>query len=265
MEGLAGEVTRLAFCWRLLRRDGVALGLTSHDAALVIGGLRYEAAPGMTPSAVVASERFEAQGMSVEVALGGVFSAADLDAGRWADAMLRLFVVDWAAPEAGSVVLVEGRLGDHVREGALVRMELRDGFAALERREPPRYSPTCRAELGDAACGVDMTGRRVRVLADVDGDGLRLRAVLATADFVEGRARVLSGGLCGLTRRIVAAEAGRLVLEEALPAAAGPLAVMLWQGCDRRLATCAGRFGNAVNFRGEPDVPGSDALVRYGG
>ena len=33
-------------------------------------------------------------------------------------------------------------------------------------------------------------------------------------------------------------------------------------GCDRTAATCAGRFGNIVNFRGFPHMPGNDLLLR---
>ena len=34
-------------------------------------------------------------------------------------------------------------------------------------------------------------------------------------------------------------------------------------GCDRRLDTCIARFANVLNFRGEPYVPGQDALMSY--
>ncbi|MBU1305145.1 MAG: phage BR0599 family protein, partial [Alphaproteobacteria bacterium] len=34
-------------------------------------------------------------------------------------------------------------------------------------------------------------------------------------------------------------------------------------GCDRRFATCQGKFGNAVNFRGFPHIPGSDYVLRH--
>ncbi len=32
-------------------------------------------------------------------------------------------------------------------------------------------------------------------------------------------------------------------------------------GCDKIFSTCAGRFDNAVNFRGEPHVPGTDRIL----
>ncbi|WP_274603630.1 phage BR0599 family protein [Polymorphobacter multimanifer] len=39
----------------------------------------------------------------------------------------------------------------------------------------------------------------------------------------------------------------------------------LWEGCDRRFATCSGRFGNGRLFRGEPHVPGNDMLMQVAG
>ena len=34
-------------------------------------------------------------------------------------------------------------------------------------------------------------------------------------------------------------------------------------GCNKRIETCAGRFDNVSNFRGFPNIPGQDAVVRY--
>ena len=32
-------------------------------------------------------------------------------------------------------------------------------------------------------------------------------------------------------------------------------------GCDKRFDSCVGKFNNALNFRGEPHVPGTDKLL----
>jgi uncharacterized phage protein (TIGR02218 family) len=52
-----------------------------------------------------------------------------------------------------------------------------------------------------------------------------------------------------------------------LPRAAveGGCKVELREGCDKRFETCTSRFQNAVNFRGEPHLPGTDLLTRYPG
>jgi hypothetical protein len=47
-------------------------------------------------------------------------------------------------------------------------------------------------------------------------------------------------------------------------AAIGDQAV-LTEGCDGKRLTCSERFANILNFRGEPDLPGSEILLRFPG
>jgi uncharacterized phage protein (TIGR02218 family) len=34
-------------------------------------------------------------------------------------------------------------------------------------------------------------------------------------------------------------------------------------GCDKRIATCSAKFANVANFRGFPNIPGQDTVLRY--
>ena len=57
---------------------------------------------------------------------------------------------------------------------------------------------------------------------------------------------------------------GALVLDPPLDQALDPgWRALVREGCDHGLDTCATRFGNAANFRGEPFLPGNDLLARY--
>jgi hypothetical protein len=40
-------------------------------------------------------------------------------------------------------------------------------------------------------------------------------------------------------------------------------ALVIVAACDKRRSTCANQFDNIINFRGEPDVPGQDAILKY--
>src|SRR3546814_3809644 len=64
-EALDAPLTTLAFCWRVQRADGVALGFTSHDRPLVADGMAFSPAPGMVPSAVSHAGTVEGGGMEV--------------------------------------------------------------------------------------------------------------------------------------------------------------------------------------------------------
>ncbi|HEX8366551.1 MAG TPA: DUF2163 domain-containing protein [Allosphingosinicella sp.] len=263
------ELTTVAFCWRIERRDGVTVGLTSHDRDLGHDGLLYRAAPGMLPSAITLSDGFEADGLDIEGALASdAIGEEDLAAGRWDGAALSIFMIDWERPDEPAIALAAGELGDVAIRGAGFQAELRGPAALLERAVVEQTSPECRAELGDKRCRVDMAGRvRMACIAaaigsavfDLDGDA-------PGATFRFGRLRWIGGRNSGFGSRIAAVDGVRLTLCDAppFPAATGDR-VEIAEGCDKSLATCSARFANAANFRGEPHLPGMDLLTRYPG
>lgn len=185
-------VTTVALCWRVERRDGVAVGLTGHDRDLLVDGLVHRAAPGMTPSAIARSGVLEpgAEADTMDVA-GALSSAAigerDLLSGRWDGARVRVFAVDWSDPR-DPLTLGEGVIGAVELGEDGFTAELRGASAAFDRPVVEETSPECRATLGDRRCRVAMAARRrfarvaawldrvlVRVDAASPGDVLMLR------------------------------------------------------------------------------------------
>ena len=265
---MSAELTTLAFCWRLDRRDGAGLALTSHDQPLMIDGTRYAPAPGMTPAAIRSELGLEPRSSEVAGALSSnSISDEDVSAGRWDGAALKLFAVDWSESDhVQALPLLDGDLGEVTAIDGSFHAELKGVAARLERPICPRTSPNCRAELGDPHCGVDMAGRRVR------GRVTSAFAHVITVDvpvdnrFRFGEIRFLAGSANGERRGILAVEGQQLHLRSAPSGEVlAGMAVELTQGCDKLLATCSERFGNAANFRGEPHLPGNDLLTRYPG
>ena len=266
---LAAGVSSLALCWRVTRLDGGCLGFTTHDLALTVDGLVYAPAPGVAPSAVRASDGFDVDLMEVAGALSGdAITAAELADGRYDGALVELFMVDWEQPGAGQMALARGTLGAVEQRDGAFTAELRGPGHALARVPVELTSPECRADLGDMRCRVDLAAltRLGRVVAAVGAASIEVDVAGADGDFAYGRLRVLDGMCGGTEREIAASVGGVLSLREALgqvPEIGDRVEVR--SGCDKRFATCRARFGNGVNFRGEPHVPGQDALVRYAG
>ena len=267
---LQPDLTTIAFCWRIERRDGIALGFTTHDRDLAIDGLVYRAAPGMLPSAIALSDGFEPDTLDVSGALtSDAISDADLKAGRWDGAAVTIFMVDWEAPEGEQLRLARGELGEVAARGKAFEAELRGPTALLERSVVEQTSPECRAELGDKRCRVDMAGRvRVTRIAALPGDDqVQVESFSGEANaYGYGRLRWVSGANSGLESPVLRSEGGVLTLREEphfMPAI-GDL-VELHEGCDKAFATCRTRFANVLNFRGEPHLPGMDLLTRYPG
>lgn len=266
---LARESATIAICWQIRRADGVTIGLTTHDRDLWIGGCRYLASPGLSPSAVVGATpsdpvTSEARGVLSSVAI----SAEDLEAGRYDGAALECFMADWDAPDAGTLLLSSGFLGAISTDGQQFVAEMVSRLQMFRESALEGYSPECRASLGDARCSLDparFTCEVVVVAIDADGMITVDQDLGAEGAFRYGRARILTGPGSGLDRSITWSAGVQFEIDEEVPGIGPGDRIALRAGCDRQLSTCRDRFSNVANFRGEPHVPGTDAMAFYPG
>jgi uncharacterized phage protein (TIGR02218 family) len=265
---LAGPVTSAAYGWRIERGDGVTMGFTSHDRDVSVDGVLLRASPGMRPSSIVESTGLETDGLEVGGALtSSSITAADLAAGRWDTARLEIFLFDWSNPAAGKRILAVGELGAVSYSSSAFETELLGLTRRLDRPIAPQTSPSCRASFCDSACGLNiMRFRHLRTVAAINHEIVALDSPVAASLFANGQLHWLGGPNSGLSSNIIGNEASFVTLSRSahFPVTLGTR-IALTEGCDKRLETCAARFGNAVNFRGEPHLPGNDLLTRYPG
>lgn len=262
-----GPLTSIAFCWRLERSDGAGLGLTTNDREIVQGGIAYCSAPGVTPAAVSRSLGLEPDSGEVAGALSAeALSEADLGLGRWNGAAISLVAVDWRDTTAQPIALLGGELGEVSIDGEGFSAELRGAASKLARSPCPSTSPECRASFGDKQCRVDLAGRTLRAVAISSADNVIQLDRAMDDRFLFGRLRYLSGSNCGLWTTIVGVSESAVSVRDWPRAAIDTGTIVeLREGCDKRFQTCVSRFQNAVNFRGEPHLPGTDLLTRYPG
>jgi len=153
---LGGQLTTLATCWRVERRDGAVFGFTDHDRDLVVDGVVYRARTGYQRAAIASRADLSVDDTEVE----GILDAAEIDApslraGIWDGAEVQIFLVNWADLSQGKLKLRRGRLGEVVaRDDGTFRAELRGLAQALNVTVGELYTPECRADLGDARCKV---------------------------------------------------------------------------------------------------------------
>lgn len=261
----AEELDSGAHWWRIMRRDGVTLGFTTHDRDLWFDGVLHRAAPGMVPSAIRLTSDFAEDEADVEGAIShDAISATDLAAGRFDGARIVAGLVDWATGE--SLPLYRGTIDGVARDDGAFTAQLRADKAALLADTLPRTSPTCRARFCGPGCGLSPSAFTVRSsVTAIDPVANRVRFDLTDpAPYEHGELRWLDGPQTGMRMHILALSADGMVLD--VPLAEGILPGMralLREGCDRTIASCSGRFGNAINFRGEPFLPGNDLLAQY--
>ncbi|MCA0979069.1 DUF2163 domain-containing protein [Qipengyuania flava] len=261
----AGELDNAASWWRIYRRDGVTLGFTTHDRDLYFGGILHRAAPGMLPSAIRQSILLDDDEAEVDGALAhDTIRGEDIAAGQFDGARIVCGVADWESLE--HAVLYTGAIDTLLRESGTFSARLRSAKADLDVDPVPRTSPSCRARFCGPGCNLSASRFTSRaVLAALDPIGNRARFDLAAPSlYVEGELRFIDGPQAGIAFAILALDESGFTLDRPLDAGVMPgMRALLRQGCDRTIAACAERFGNAINFQGEPHLPGSDLLAQY--
>lgn len=263
--------TTVCRAWLVRRADAVVFGFTDHDQDLSFDGATFRARSGLTAKALqlatgLSVDNSEAAGALSDDAL----TEADIAAGRYDAAEVTIWLVNWADVSERSV-LFRGSFGEISRKGGAFRVELRGLAEKLNVVQGRAFVPDCAAQLGDRACGVDLSLPGHRVDTTVQGI-VSLREIAVPDDptlpanwFAGGRIRVLSGAAAGLSVTIeserVDGDLRRFHLWHALPVgvAVGD-AVTLEVGCDGLARTCQVKFGNLLNFRGFPTIPGESWL-----
>ncbi len=271
---LASGTTTICRAWALDRRDGLALGFTDHDRDLAFEGLNFRAEAGLTAQAL---EQVTGLAVDNSEAVGALRDAglreADILAGRYDGAGLRIWEVNWA-DLAQRRLIFRGALGEITRAGGAFRAELRGLSEPLGQPGGRIYHAACSAVLGDSACRFDLNApgyfAETQVVALRDGVEISFDALESVGPgwFAAGRLQVLSGAAEGLVGHIrddrMRAGLRVLTLWDSLRA---PLApgdhVRLEVGCDKQAATCRLKFDNMLNFQGFPHIPGEDWMTAY--
>jgi uncharacterized phage protein (TIGR02218 family) len=266
--------TTLAWCWRITRGDGVAFGFTDHDRTLAFEGTEFEPESGFTASEVRAGSDLSVDAQDAEGVLSSDrITETDILDGRWDNAELELWRVNWAEP-GQRVLLRRGAIGQ-VRRGRLAFVaEVRSLAHVLGQTVGRTFQAGCDATLGDVRCGVNLEAAAFSGMGVVT-DLLRDRAftasglsAFAAGWFAQGTVEWTSGANAGRRAEVLSHDVvDGLAFVTLLKAPVRPVgegdSFIARAGCDKRIATCSTKFGNVVNFRGFPHIPGQDTILRY--
>lgn len=261
----------------------------------------YQAERNISGSSINSASDLSVSNMEVQGALeldytfDGI-NAADLEAGLFDSAAFFIFQVNWADPSSGVIPRRRGTIGNIKRDSdGRWSCELRSLGHALQQSTGRSYGVLCDANLGDARCGVDLnafTGTGVVISANSRRVFSALIDVgspsVAAGFFQYGLLTFNTGANAGYSREVASDTGGEIELFEGFPnAIAEDDTFSITAGCNKEhniavemsgddinpngpptvangrvTGDCEVKFLNSVNFRGFPNKPGPDTLIR---
>jgi uncharacterized phage protein (TIGR02218 family) len=265
------EVLTLARLVEITRQDGRVLRLTDADFDIVIDGNIYRSDIGFTASAMLVGLNLnQVQGLSLSIALtdDGI-TKKDLQTRRYTAALVVVSECDYTQPAASKFVMFKGKCGrtsfKDTGDALIDVLPLTDETVKFADEV---YSASCRASLGDSRCGFPIESFVVPFTVTAVATGLTSFTINTFGPSAEGRPDIdyfsqgqlkwLTGGNaeweCDVLRGDLVTKSLTLFFPTPVRVAVGDTG-KLYPGCDRLLSTCANKFANVLNFRGEPFAP----------
>lgn len=257
--------------------DGTTIGITDHDKPLDFdigdGSVTYDAGTGILTSNVAMSCGLDADNYEVT---GPISETVTLDAivgGRFNRARARLFEVNWKDLSQGAIKLLSGNVSEARVEGGKFTLEIRSDVDRYNSTVGRVITDQCDADFADGIqCHATATSIVGTVTAVTDAMRFTVSFAGSYADtfFNKGTVQFLTGAMAG-TRKVEIESwtaAGVIVLFAPLVEAPviGDTATVM-NGCydpatgESKSRTACMSFGQILNFRGYPEVPGRRALM----
>jgi uncharacterized phage protein (TIGR02218 family) len=279
---IQSQVPTLAVLVKLTRIDGTIMGFTSTNRNLTIEGILYERSSAISPSNLRSTVGAGVDNMDLMGLLNSNrITDVDVLAGLYDGATVELFLCNYKDISQGTIALPQGTLGEVTIEDCAYVVEFRSLTQRLQQDILDVTQPGCRApSFGDpntCASGGLIGGhalsfyeRTAQVLTvAISQSRFHIASSEVTGFYDYGRCKCTSGLNINIEREIkeslINAGVADIILRQSFPFL---LQVgdefTLTRGCDFRFSTCVNVFDNAVNFRGEPHVPGVDKIIQRG-
>jgi len=270
---LAGDSITICKLWKVTRRDSTVMGFTDLDRDIQYDdgadNITYAAITGMDASATEQNSDMSVSNAEITAFLSSdSITDTDIRAGIYNYAQLEVRIVNYNDLTMGDLKVLKGTFGQVTMMNGQFTVEARGLAFYLSTIIGQTFGPQCRADLGDARCTIDLSSltQTGTVTAVTNLKNFTASGLSAVAGYFSGGVITwTSADNSGYSMEVSTwdgTDAISLFLSMAFPIQVGDT-FTIEPGCDKSIATCQTKFVNIVNFRGEPFIPGQDAILDY--
>jgi uncharacterized phage protein (TIGR02218 family) len=256
-------------------RDGTSIGITDHgkdlDYNLLGGSVTYDSGTGIWSSDLSLSCGMDADNFELRGPIADTITLEGILGGKYDRATAKLFQVNWKDLTQGAIKLLQGNVSEARAEGGEFVFEIRSDKDRYNQTVGRIMSNQCDADHGDERCG--RTPETSDLVITVGTSAYQFTATFTGTypdDYMnKGTVQFLTGDLAGTMPVEIedwedngdGTATVKMFAGLAEAPAVGDTATAT-RGCGKTRADCMAR-NNIVNFRGLPELPGSDQALRF--
>jgi uncharacterized phage protein (TIGR02218 family) len=267
---LESEVTTLATCYKITRQDNTVLGFTNLDTDITYDSVTYNSNNNFDRNNLSLDKSFNNETSKIESILdSNLISENDLLTGKYDNAEVEIFIVNYKDLAMEDMILFSGFFGEVKYIDSKFTVELKSLNTKLDTTIGDYYTPTCRATFCDSKCTLTestytFSGTVTTKTSNSEFYCSDTAVKDKTAQYFDyGYLTFTSGNNTGQSMEVKQSNAGTIILNMSMPFSIEVNdAFDIVAGCNKTFTTCKNKFSNAINFRGEPHVPGMDYMLQ---
>jgi len=267
---IKNHTTNLVRCWKITLKDGKTIAFTTASEDFIYENLKYNHISADDISTVNTNLDINNDAANFSNFIhSDLIDANDILSGRYDSAKVELFILDLQNLEKGKVVLMTGKISDIQFKNEIFIVNVKGLKDEINKVIGDVYSPLCRAKFCDKKCKLNGANFEFngQINAVIDNTTFQTRSKIIIEKpndyFENGIIEFLDGNNVQQKIEIKQFNNGVFMLftEPPYKLAIGDTFKAI-AGCDKRFETCCDKFNNAINFRGEPHLPGIELLLK---
>ncbi|MDR2777415.1 MAG: DUF2163 domain-containing protein [Rickettsiales bacterium] len=268
---LAEHTVDLSKCFKITLKNGDTLGFTEGPKDIRLDDLLYRSCCGFEEDRQTSFSDMTSGNCNLIAIIDNVnVDRREVLSGKFDGAAVDIFMVNREHLDYGKITIIGGFVDSIGIEGEKIRFDIVGVLSVLEKTMGDIYSPLCRAEFCDHRCSLDaqnytFSGTIASLTSEIEFH-TSSESVLEKEDdyFKYGLVRFIDGPSASSSMEIKQSHEGNIVLNTSL---ANGMELgnqfTLVAGCDKKFSSCIEKFQNAINFRGEPNLPRTTKVYKF--
>lgn len=259
-KSLTNSVQNLTTCLLITQTNGCVTGFTTNDHEIIFENIKYKPSKNFFDHSAISNSSSSFDGYDIEGILTSKYiTKSAILRGDYNHAKIEIFFLDLSDNIFEKISLKKGVMGEIRVQDKKFYAEVKPTFAkANDNIIGEFFSPLCRAKFGDNRCKIDLCKyAKIVAIMKHDNNKFILEEPVNLAEFRYGTLNILdTNGVWTPDYMINEICDNGIYLREKFSKIYPPkTTIKLTMSCNKSFAACI-KYDNAVNFRGEPHLPG---------
>lgn len=268
-ELLESETINFVKCYKFTLKNGETKCFTDFSKNIFYDGLNYESNTIFKNEKIKNDIFADKKENTIFGCIDKDFTENDIKSDKFINAKLEIFLINYLNTNVGNINIFTGYIKsidiyDNIFVAKVVNI-----LEHINSKITETYSELCRCNFCDSRCTLNKniykTSGTISKILNSKNFSTTTEDILNKCDnyYNNGIIEFTSGKNCYYKNEIKYYSNGNFILKYPMPAKITIKDTFdVYKNCDKRFKTCIETFNNAINFRGEPNLPRNEKIYK---